>query len=136
MNLPEAEQLLDRIEAGWPESHWTEQRRDIWLEELAELDEAAADRAVHQLVRTYERCPSLATVRATAEALRPRHATSTTGKCGWCDDTGWVQNFTHPSRHRPDCHSTAEFDCDCTVDVPCPHCPTGVHIARNIHAWT
>jgi hypothetical protein len=118
MNLAEAEQLLDRIEAAWPDSRWTEQRRDIWLDQLLELDAGTAGTAFVKLMHNEPACPTFATFHSMSSALLTT-ANEPVARCHWCEGNGWVE-VTDARRHGPDCHEPET--CACHMVEPCPRC--------------
>lgn len=88
MSPQAAETLAVKIAQCWPRSAPV----DVWLEDIADLDEGAAGTAFVRLRRESEHAPSIAKFRATALSLRTTDGgTERRPPCKSCDDTGWLE---------------------------------------------
>ncbi|MEM9513686.1 MAG: hypothetical protein AAGA42_02425 [Actinomycetota bacterium] len=85
MRPEEATMLAGKIGETWRYGP----TKDVWREELLELDVGRANTAYVKLRRSETSAPTIALFFATYRALRTEDA-STREDCPVCDDTGWV----------------------------------------------
>lgn len=82
-----AEALAVRISQTWPRSAPV----DVWVEDIADLDEGAAGTAFARWRREETRPPSIAEFRSKALSLRTTDAGNRPDPCRACSDSGWVE---------------------------------------------
>lgn len=107
-----AETLAVKISQTWPRSAPV----DVWVEDLADLDEGAAGTTFIRLRRELQHPPSIAQFRTAVRALDTTDASTRPAPCSRCDDTGWIDA---PDRiqHAGTDHerrSTQVQPCNCT----------------------
>jgi len=132
--------LLSRIEQTWTTGNpWPAARQDAWLEAIETLDEGVAGTAFVRLRAEHpESAPSIALYLATAKALTVRDGGSPLEpKCGWCDDTGWVQTAfiwatCGPADWPPPAPGSHESDL--AADCPCGYASTDLPFGRPVLA--
>lgn len=80
--------LTARIKSTWTEQPWPNNRIELWVDALEQLDEGAAGTTWARLRDTEERCPSVATFVATCRNLRTTPPEQY-ADCRICENHGW-----------------------------------------------
>lgn len=113
MMRPAALALINKMEATWPDTRWSQVRIDQWAEILENIDEGHAGTAFVRLRSSSEKCPSMAEFVKSARSVAATQPAENVDECDWCDGTGWADGggFTTDDGRR----YTSVTPCTCTA---------------------